>query len=479
MKSPEMKIEKRNHWQNEPDDYGYDDYDSYGHGKYADYDDYDDYENEDYGHEAYQPSRSRAAQNTRSSRSRKKTGGYAPISQSGGKKSTKRDIAVAVAGVLVSLVIIFVMIFNAPIINFEKMENGVMTTQQVSILKYWKLWQPLVQQEGTLSKVDSADVSKLDLKSDLDSGMDDGLNLEQTIEGQYTILFLGMDESGELSDVDWVFQFDLINGTMNILQIPRDSYMPDYASFSTAKFNSIYHSGQETGVTPIQRVVDAIQDNFCIYIDCYVKLNCVDIAKIVDSISGIPINLPEEIVYEADKVLPQGEQTLSGQQSEWFIRFRHGYMEGDIGRVKAQRIFLAAAMEKMLNMSQTELMSAMQKIYKNQWIATDLSLEQISMVADFASSRLSMDSVNVFMVPGEGAMYYPSDGSGQSVYSIHKQATIDLLNKYFRPYQNEIYPEESTIVELVPEGEYQASDYDDTQETLSDIHDGDTKDGAQ
>ena len=29
-------------------------------------------------------------------------------------------------------------------------------------------------------------------------------------------------------------------------------------------------------------------------------------------------------------------------------------------------------MEKMLNMSQTELMSAMQKIYKNQWIATDL-----------------------------------------------------------------------------------------------------------
>ena len=45
-------------------------------------------------------------------------------------------------------------------------------------------------------------MSKLDLKSDLDSGMDDGLNLEQTIEGQYTILFLGMDESGELSDVD-------------------------------------------------------------------------------------------------------------------------------------------------------------------------------------------------------------------------------------------------------------------------------------
>lgn len=395
------------------------------------------------------------------------------------QKNNLRDVLVMIAGILVSIVLILVMICNAPIINFQKTENGVITTQQVSILKYWKLWQPLVQQEGTLSKVDSADSSALDLKSDLDSDMNDGLDLDQTIEGQYTILFLGMDESGELSDVDWIFQFDLINGTMNILQIPRDSYMPDYASYSTAKFNSIYHSGQETGVTPIQRVVNAVQDNFCIYVDCYVKLNCADIANIIDSIGGIPINLPEEIIYEADKVLPAGEQTLNGEQSEWFVRFRHGYTEGDIGRVKAQRIFLAAAMEKMLNMSQTELMSAMQKIYKNQWIATDLSLEEISMVADFASQRLSMDSVNVFMVPGEGATYYPGDGSAQSVYSIHKTTTVDLLNTYFRPYQNEIYPEESAIVELVPEGEYQASDYDDTQESLSDISDGNTEDGAQ
>lgn len=402
-------------------------------------------------------------------------GYYAPKKR---KKNSPRDIAVMVAAIIVSVVLILLMVLNAPIINFKKLEGTTLTTQQVSIMKYWKLWQPLVDKEGTLAKVDSNDAA-LNLKSNPDSDVNDGLDLEQTIEGQYTILFLGMDESGELSDVDWVLQFDLIAGSMNILQIPRDSYMPDYASYSTTKFNSIYHSGQETGVTPIQRVVNAIQENFCIYVDAYVKLNCVDIANIVDSVGGIPITLPEQITYEADKILPAGEQTLNGQQSEWFVRFRHGYAEGDIGRVKAQRIFLAAAMEKMLNMSQTELMSAMQKIYKNQWIATDLSLEQISMVADFASQRLTMDNVNVFMVPGEGATYYPGDGSSQSVYSIHKSATVDLLNQYFRPYQNEIYPEESTIVELVPEGEHLARDYDDTQENLGDINKGDSNDGAQ
>lgn len=395
------------------------------------------------------------------------------------RKSTPKDIAIIVTSILISVVLIVIMVCNVPIINFETVKGSTITTQQVSVLKYWKMKQPLVELEGTLSKVDSADLSALNLKSDLDSDMDDGLDLDQTIEGQYTVLFLGMDESGELSDVDWVFQFDLIAGTMNILQIPRDSFMPDYASPSTCKFNSIYHSGQETGVTPIQRVVNAIEENFCIYIDCYVKLNCDDIANIVDSIDGIPITLPERITYEADKILPAGEQVLNGEQAEWFVRFRHGYAEGDIGRVKAQRIFLAAAMQKMLDMSQTELLSAMQKIYKNQWIATDLSLEQISMLADFASQRLTTDSVNVFMVPGEGATYYPGDGSQQSVYSIHKGATIDLLNTYFRPYQNEIYPEESTIVELVPEGEYQVTVYDDTKENLEDIHKGDSDDGQQ
>ena len=70
--------------------------------------------------------------------------------------------------------------------------------------------QPLVEKEGTLTKVDSND-SALNLKSDLDSNLNDGLDLEQTIEGQYTILFLGMDESGELSDVDWILQLSLIH----------------------------------------------------------------------------------------------------------------------------------------------------------------------------------------------------------------------------------------------------------------------------
>lgn len=384
------------------------------------------------------------------------------------------DKAVMIGTLLITFAIIILLALNLPIIAYRTEANNLITTQNISVLKYFKVWQPMVQQEGTLIKVEPNDSEALNLKEDLEDERDDGLALNQLVEGQYTVLFMGMDESGKLADVNWVFQFDIFAGTMNILQIPRDCYMPDYANPSTNKFNSIYETGQEQGVTPIQRTVNAIQESFGLVIDCYVKLNCTDIANIIDSIGGVPISLPEKIIYEADKVLPAGEQVLNGKQSEWFIRFRREYDEGDIGRVKAQRIFLAAAMQKLIGMNQKELMSAMREIYNNKWIATDLSLEQISMLADFAAERLTLDGVNVFMVPGEGATDYD-----QSVYSIHKSAAIDIINEYFRPYQNEMYYDESTIVELVPEGEYLATTYDDTQENLDDINNGDTDAGRQ
>lgn len=396
--------------------------------------------------------------------------------ESGKKKGTLLNAAIKVLAVISSVAIIIALGINMPIIAYRTVSgNNEVTVDKISYLDTVKRAQPAILQEGKLEKPAPEDKEKLDLKPDIDpETINDGLNLNQIVEGQYTLLFMGMDESGRLADVNWIFQFDLFAGTMNVLQIPRDCFMPDYANSSTGKFNSVYASGQEEGVTPLQRAVNCIEENFCVVIDCYVKLNCEDIKHIVDEVGGIPITLPEKIVYEADKVLPAGEQVLTGQQAEWFIRFRREYDEGDIGRVKAQRIFLAAAMEKLLSMGNTELMSSMEEIYDNEWLATDLSLAEMSMLADFASKRLTMDSVNIYMVPGEGAMW-----RGQSVYSIHKGETIDIINGHFRPYQNEIYPEESAITELVPEGQYLSSLYNGNKENLDDISNGDTEDGKQ
>ena len=109
--------------------------------------------------------------------------------------------------------------------------------ERVSIMTYFKRWQPTVDIEGELEK------PQMDLNVDTDivkEDFTDGLDLPQLVEGQYTVLFLGFDEDQELTDVIWICQFDIAGGKLNILQVPRDCAVPNYTSNETTKINSVY-----------------------------------------------------------------------------------------------------------------------------------------------------------------------------------------------------------------------------------------------
>ncbi len=383
------------------------------------------------------------------------------------KKSPMTDFLVNLVSISASVFITGALILNMPIIK----DNS--SGENVSIINYIKNFQPLVQIEGQLKE------NTMDLQIDneiVDVDFSDGLDLPQLVEGQYTVLFLGFDEEEFNTDVIWVCEFDIGNAGLNILQIPRDTCLPDYTDSPTGKFNSIYAMGQKYINPPIQRVVNAVQENFGIPIDAYITTSCNDIEEMVDLVGGIPITLDEEIMYEADKRIPAGETVLSGEQAEWFVRFRWALAEGDIGRIKNQRRFMAAAMQKLLSIVSDEgrvkLYSYLKTIYDNEYIYTNMSLGDIGMLADFAST-LSMEKVRVNMVPGEGAQYEAPDGQIYDIYSVHKLATLNMLNNYFRPYQHIMTSSDSSLVEYVTD--YQNTAYDDTSDNLQDISDGDAE----
>ncbi len=395
-----------------------------------------------------------------------RNGGY---SQSDGRKvkmqkkksSVKEKIIIAVS-IIAGIALLAVVILNIPIIPVERKSGDTTYTERVSIIRYIKELQPLAEIEGLLSE----DTNSYELISGAEM-VDDKRDFtnDQIIEGQFTVLVLGFDESRELSDVMMLFLFDINNHKLDILQIPRDSFVPNYTTSETGKINSVYINGDQS-LLPIQRTVNAVRETFGIPIDRYVTTGCDDIVEIVDIIGGIPINLPEDVFYSYDKILYAGEQVLNGEQAELMVRARKGYNEGDIGRVKAQRIFMAACMEKALDMGSVELTSFIKKVYDKKLIATDMTLGELSILADFAT-LIDMDEVTVQLVPGEGA-----DNGGYSVWSIHRKATVDILNEYFRPYQVDLGYYDLPITELVEEGYYQSNVYDDNQDTLQEIADG-------
>lgn len=380
------------------------------------------------------------------------------------KSSVQEKIIIAVS-IIVGIIIIAVMVLNIPIIAVSKTDkSGGTYTEYISIINWVKSRRPMVGVEGELSK----DTNSYELNSNAGE-IDDKRDFtnDQIIEGQFTVLCLGFDETRSNSDVIMLFHFDIINDKINILQIPRDSFVPDFTNSETGKINSVYTLGDEN-LIPIQRVVDAVRDTFGIPIDRYITTGCDDIVDMVDIIGGIPINLPEQVIYSYDKVLYPGEQVLNGEQAELFVRARKGYNEGDIGRVKAQRIFLAAAMEKALDLGPIQLTKFLTEVYNKGYIGTDLTLQEMSILSDFGSS-IDLDDVTVHMVPGEATDY-----GDYSVWSIHKNATIDVINEYFRPYQPELSYDSLSITELIESDYYNTDIYDENQDTLQEIADGAT-----
>ena len=324
--------------------------------------------------------------------------------------------------------------------------------------------QPFMSHNGELEE----DSNTYLLKPTGPDAVYDGLDLRQYIEGQYTVLCLGMDEEGLNTDIMLLAVFDLNAAKINILQIPRDCYVgSEYTNADTGKINSVYSEGTCSGSNGINKVVTCVRELFGIPVDSYMAIKCTDVPPVVDALGGIPINVPYDFMYEADKIIYKGEQVLNGEQSEWFVRFRHDYLEGDIARIRAQRVFLAAAMQKVKNLGTLKFLTVYPTL--RNYLMSDLDMSEIGKLCDFAQT-VSMENVTVRMVPGEDLE--PGDINEYYGYSIHEEETVNMLNEYFRPYQENLYAEDLNINEV----KHTATYYDDDSSNFADIANGDVPD---
>lgn len=166
------------------------------------------------------------------------------------------------------------------------------------------------------------------------------------------ILLMGVNPP--LTDVLMLGSFDPKTKHVDIISIPRDTYYyrPGYAETDYAQFkiNAAYRGD------PVN-TAKAVSDVLCgIPINYYAVVEYDDIRKIVDEMGGVPMYLEKDMDYDDEWDNPPlhihlkaGQQTLSGDDSVKFLRFRKGYAEGDIGRIKAQQVWMKNAMSQAIN----------------------------------------------------------------------------------------------------------------------------------
>ena len=153
--------------------------------------------------------------------------------------------------------------------------------------------------------------------------------------GNRTIVVLGMDAGG--GNTDTMFTIRVSNGTTEITQIPRDSYV-DSARFGPMKVNALYAYG---GTDAVKEELSRLMGR---PVRHHMLINLEVIRSISDLMGGVTVDVPKRLYY-VDRTqglyidLQPGPQVLKGNDLEGFLRWRHDG-EGDFGRLARQQLVL-------------------------------------------------------------------------------------------------------------------------------------------
>ena len=257
-------------------------------------------------------------------------------------------------------------------------------------------------------------------------GMDMTYFTGDTEQSYVNILLMGLDKDETRSDVMMIAQLNMINNSVNILQIPRDTYIQ--TKRYDKKINSAYGAGgPESSINAVKSVVD-------LDIDKYAIVTTSGFRDVIDIVGGVYYDVPRDMNYDDDYQdlhihLKKGYQLLDGDKAEQYVRCRNIYPSGDLGRIEAQSGFIKAAMEQIIQRFTNESDVDVEKLLSalGDMVDTNFTLGEMLKYAPYILS-INMDNVNIMMLDGE-AQYR----GGASYFIVDKEGSERQIREYFTP----------------------------------------------
>ncbi len=262
---------------------------------------------------------------------------------------------------------------------------------------------------------------------------------------------VGRDKESWNTDVMMIVNFNMKDGSLGILQIPRDTYInaEDYHGRLNAALATFRNrirtddpkiSSKELLDSGMGKVVELLEKSMCIQLDGYVHVDLAGFKEIVNAIGGVYMDVPYEMDYEDPEQnlyihLEPGPQLLTGEKAEMFVRFRSGYVQADIGRIDAQKIFMTALFKQLKsNLSIARIPALAGQIIK--YVTTDVPLEDVII---YAKELLGVDMAKVSMMTLHGTAHQTQ--SGAWYYVMNRASALNMVNEYFNVYNKDITEE--------------------------------------
>ncbi|MBQ7337718.1 MAG: LCP family protein [Clostridia bacterium] len=242
--------------------------------------------------------------------------------------------------------------------------------------------------------------------------------------GVTNILVLGRDAAAGLTDVMMLVSLDADQHSLSILQLPRDTYA-NYTRNNYKKLNGAY---RELGGAAL---AEFLSHHMGVDVDRYLCIDLAVFGEIVDTLGGVSINIPADMDYDDPTQslhihLDAGEQVLNGEQAQMFVRFRSGYTQADLGRMDAQKLFLAA-LAKQVKSTLTLGRAAELACSCFGKVKTNLSLREC---ISCARALMDVDLTAVSMSTLQGEAVKPKSG-GAWYYILNREGAAEQLAQMF------------------------------------------------
>ena len=166
------------------------------------------------------------------------------------------------------------------------------------------------------------------------------------------ILLLGCDRASGLADSILLVSINEQEKSTSVLQIPRDTY----AEYTEKDYKKINGTLTTLGGSATK---DFFSRALGVPVHYYAVVKLDLFCKMVDAIGGVDVEVPQAMEYHdpAQNLhisLEAGRQHLDGKTAEHFVRYRSGYVNADLGRLDAQKLFLRAFAQKCCDLTATE-----------------------------------------------------------------------------------------------------------------------------
>ena len=255
-----------------------------------------------------------------------------------------------------------------------------------------------------------------------------------------TILLCGTDKDGTRTDTMMLLYLEGGEGRVGLLSLPRDT-LTITDEGKRAKLNSAYgrngcgEKGMDWTMTYVERTIGFRPDG-------YILVDMELVPKIVDLMGGVDVHLDHHIRVHTDGVevyVPAGDAHLNGEEVLATLRYRYGYADADLGRVKVQRMVITECMKQWVSPAKLALLPDALELIQEESL-TDLSVGNFLWIGK--TILAGMNDMTSDTLPG-----YADMRGGASYFVLYPDQVAELINESYNPYHTVIDADDLDIAE--------------------------------